>query len=153
MTLTGEQFLTASPDVRRQELDRLGLLRYSKFLVPMVLSEANSICVERFLKTPAQVKFPQMHGADMSGLLLDTVNFIRADLSGANLSDSSLRDANLLFAKAIAADLRGADLRGTSLSLTNWTDALVEGCRFGLGNGLTPVQVKQLRDRGALFDL
>lgn len=115
-------------------------------------SEANVICVERFLGAPDRVKFPQMQGADLSGLRLDEVNLIRANLTGTNLRESSLRNANLLFAKAISADLRGADLRGATLSRTAWTETLVEGCHFGDGNGLTEIQMEELRGRGARFD-
>lgn len=151
-SVTGNQFLSSSSDIRRQILDRLGLLRYAEFLLPLTLSDRNAICVERFLNAPDRVKFPQLQGADLSGLMLSEANLIRADLSGTNLRNAQLQNANLLFARAIAADFRGADLRGATFSCSNWTHALVEGCNFGCGNGLTAAQTRTLRERGALFD-
>ena len=150
-SITAEQFLNAERDRRRQVLDLLGLSRYGDILLPMQASATNVICVERFLRTPDRVKFPQLQGADLSGLKLDDVNLIRADLTGTSLRESRLRNANLLFATAIATDLRGANLNGATLSRMVWTGALVEDCYFGDGNGLTDKQMEELRGRGALF--
>ncbi len=150
-SVSAEQFLNADRDRRSQILDLLGLSRYGDILLPMQVSDANIICVERFLSAPDRVKFPQLQGADLSHLALNNINLIRADLSGTNLRESSLQAADLLFAKAIAADFRGADLRGATLSRTVWTGALVENCHFGDGSGLTNRQMEELRGRGARF--
>ena len=152
MPVSAEEFLNADRDRRIHILDELGLSRYGELLLSIQTSTANLACVDRFLSAPERVKFPQMQGADLSGLRLDDVNLIRADLTGTNLRESSLRNANLLFSKAISADLRGADLRGATLSRTAWTETLVEGCHFGDGNGLTEMQMEALRGRGALFN-
>jgi len=50
------------------------------------------------------------------------------------------------------ADLRDADLRGATLNETVWTAALVEGCNFGSGIGLTQKQRTDLKVGGAIFD-
>ncbi|MGK7912232.1 MAG: pentapeptide repeat-containing protein [Synechococcus sp.] len=147
-----EQFLNADRDRRRQILDRIGLSRYGDILLPMRLSAVNIMCVERFLSAPERVKFPQLQEADLSRLVLEDVNLIRADLTGTNLRESSLQNGNLLFAKAIGADFRGANLRGATLSRTVWTNALVKGCCFGNGNGLSQSQREELQRRGAQFE-
>jgi len=105
-----------------------------------------------FFKTPSQAKFPNLRGAELSNLILDGVNFIRGDLTGANLKGSRLLEADLLFANFTGADLRDADLRGATLNETVLSGALVEGCNFGTGIGLTDQQRRDLKVRGALFE-
>jgi uncharacterized protein YjbI with pentapeptide repeats len=80
------------------------------------------------------------------------VNFIRGDLTGANLKGCRLLEADLLFANFTEADLRDADLRGATLNETVWLGALVKGCDFGTGIGLTNKQRIDLKVRGAIFD-
>ena len=150
-SVSAKQFLSADRDRRSHILDHLGLSRFGDILLPMRASDSNIACVERFLSAPDRVKFPQLQGANLSGLRLDGVNLIRADLTGTNLRESSLQAADLLLAKAIAADFRGANLRGATLSRTVWSNALVDDCQFGAGNGLTELQMEELRGRGALF--
>lgn len=119
----------------------------------MPLSEANLACIMRFFKSPSQVKFPNLRGAELSGLVLDGVNLIRGDLSEACLRESSLVNADLIFANFTGADLRNADLNGATLNETIWSGALVEQCQFGIGIGLTDEQRRNLKIRGARFNL
>ncbi len=143
------RFLEQNPDERLQILKKLGIARYD-FLTKMRLNEANVVCVSRFLQNPHQLKFPNLMGADLSGLVLDGVNFIRGNLSGAILRGSSLVNADLIFANLTGADLRNASLMGATLNETIWLDALVDGCEFGEGVGLTETQRQDLRFRGAI---
>lgn len=149
---TCTQFLEQSPQKRLQTLKQLGLARYADFLTQMPLSEANVACVMRFFKNPSRVKFPNLRGAELSGLVLDGVNFIRGDLSAASLRRSSLVNADLIFANFTGADLRDADLRDATLNETIWSSALVDQCQFGTGIGLTNEQRRDLKVRGGLFN-
>lgn len=149
---TCTQFLEQDPQQRLLTLKQLGLARYADFLTQMPLSEANVACVMRFFRNPSRAKFPNLRGAELSGLVLDGVNFIRSDLSGANLRGSSLVNADLLFADFTAADLRNADLRGATLNETVWSGALVDQCQFGKGIGLTDEQRTDLKVRGATLN-
>jgi uncharacterized protein YjbI with pentapeptide repeats len=149
--LTCTQFLEQNPQQRLLTLKQLGLARYD-FLTKMPLTEANVACVMRFFQAPSRAKFPNLRRADLSGLVLDGVNFIRGDLTGANLRGSCLLEADLIFANFTGADLRDADLRGATLNETVWSAALVEGCNFGTGIGLTDKQRKDLKVGGAIID-
>jgi len=144
------QFLEQNPEQRLQTLKQLGIGRY-EFLTKIKLSEVNIICIMRFLQNPSQLKFPNLANADLSNLILDEVNFIRGNLTGANLQLSSLVNADLLFANFTKADLRNADLTGATLNQTIWLDALVEDCQLGIGIGLTQLQRQDLQMRGAKF--
>jgi len=148
---TAIQFLEKSPPQRLQIIKQLGIARY-EFLTKMRLNEANIICMIRFFKYPSQLKFPNLIGADLSGLILDGVNLIRGNLSGANLQGSSLINADLLFANFTKADLRNADLRGTTLNETIWLETLVDKCQLGVGTGLNHLQCQELKLRGARFN-
>ncbi|WP_375497730.1 pentapeptide repeat-containing protein [uncultured Nostoc sp.] len=148
---TAIQFLEQSPLERLQILKQLGIARY-EFLTKIRLNEANIICMMRFFKYPSQLKFPNLIGADLSGLILDGVNLIRGNLSKANLQNTSLVNADLLFANFTKADLRNADLRGATLNETIWLDALVNNCQFGVGTGLNDLQRHDLQLRGARFN-
>ncbi len=148
---TAIDFLKQSPSKRLQILQTLGIARYD-FLTQMRSTEANIICIMRFLQNPNQLKFPNLVEADLSGLILDEVNFIRGNLSEANLQNSSLVNADLLFVNFTKADLRNANLRGATLNETIWLDTLLAGCQFGLGIGLTELQRKDLQRRGARFN-
>ncbi len=148
---TAIQFLEHSPEQRLQVLQQLGIARYD-FLTKMRLNEANIACVMRFLQNPTKLKFPNLIGADLSGLVLDEVNFIRGNLSKANLQGSSLVNADLIFANFTNADLRNANLRGATLNETIWLGALVDECEFGKGVGLISSQRKDLQLRGARFN-
>lgn len=143
-------FLEQTPLQRRQILQKLGIARYN-FLTQMRLNEANINCIIRFLSNPNQVKFPNLSGADLSGLNLDSVNLIRGNLSNANLQGSSLVNADLLFANFTKANLINADLSGATLNETIWLDALVNNCQLGIGTGLSQQQRKDLQLRGARF--
>ena len=148
---TAIQFLEQNPVNRLQTLQSLGMGRY-EFLTKMRLNEANISCIMRFFQNPSQLKFPNLVGADLSGLILDGVNFIRGNLSGANLQGCSLVNADLLFANFTKADLRNADLRGATLNETIWLNALVDGCQFSVNSGLSTLQCKDLQMRGAEFN-
>jgi uncharacterized protein YjbI with pentapeptide repeats len=148
---TAIQFLELSSPQRLEILKQLGIARYD-FLTKIRLNETNIICMMRFLKDPNQLKFPILIGADLSGLILDGVNFIRGNLSEANLQGSSLVNADLLFANLMKADLRNADLRGATLNETIWLETLVDKCHLGIGNGLTTLQRQDLQVRGARFN-
>ncbi|HYX15573.1 MAG TPA: pentapeptide repeat-containing protein [Nostoc sp.] len=148
---TAIQFLEKSPPQRLQILKQLGIARY-EFLSKIRLNEANIICMMRFFQYPSQLKFPNLIGADLSGLILDGVNFIRGNLSGANLQGTSLINADLLFANFTKADLRNADLQGATLNETIWLEALVDKCDLGVGTGLTQMQRQDLQLRGARFN-
>jgi Pentapeptide repeats (8 copies) len=146
------QFLEQSPKDRLLVLSSLGLARYGTFLAQMPLTKFNIACVMRFLQNPDRVKFPDLRAAELAGLALDGVNFIRGDLSGANLRDCRLHRADLVFARLVRTDLRGADLRGATLNETLWSRTLVKGCRLGQGIGLTEQQRRALSADGALFE-
>jgi uncharacterized protein YjbI with pentapeptide repeats len=148
---TCTQFLEQNSQQRLLTLKNLGLARY-EFLTQISLTEANIACVMGFFKAPSRAKFPNLRGADLSGLVLNGVNFIRGDLTGANLKGSRLLEADLIFANFTGADLRDADLRGATLNETVWSAALVEGCNFGTGMGLTDEQRTHLKAGGAIFD-
>ena len=148
---TAIQFLEQSPPQRLQTLKQLGIARY-EFLTKIRLNEVNIICMMRFFKYLSQLKFPNLIGADLSGLILDEVNLIRGNLSGANLQNTSLVNADLLFANFTKADLRNADLRGTTLNETIWLEALVDKCQLGVGTGLNDLQRQDLQLRGARFN-
>ncbi|MBW4499447.1 MAG: pentapeptide repeat-containing protein [Scytonema hyalinum WJT4-NPBG1] len=146
------QFLEQSPQQRLETLRQLGIARYD-FLTKMCLNEANIVCIMRFIQNPSQLKFPNLMGADLSGLILDEVNFIRGNLLGANLRGSSLVNADVIFANFTNADLRNANLNGATLNETIWLNALVKECEFGEGIGLTNSQRQDLRIRGGRFNL
>lgn len=148
---TGEAFLAQTPERRLHMLKSLGLGRFAPFLTKLSPSSANLNCVVTFLKTPDRVKFPPLRGADLAGLHLEGVNFIRADLTGANLQNCSLENADMIFARLMDADLRGANLYGATLNETIWTGARVEQCIFGQGKGLTTPQRRELTAKGAIF--
>jgi uncharacterized protein YjbI with pentapeptide repeats len=143
-------FLEKSPQQRLQALKQLGIGRYD-FLTKMHLNDANIACVMRFIENPKNLKFPILIEADLSNLVLDEVNFIRGNLTGANFQGSSLVNADLIFANFTKADLRNADLTGATLNETVWLNALVDECQFGEGIGLTKLQRKDLQLRGAKF--
>ena len=147
---TAIQFLEQSPPQRLQILKQLGIARYD-FLTQIQLNEVNIICIMRFFKYPSQLKFPNLMGADLSGLILDGINFIRGNLSEANLQGSSLINADLLFVNFTKADLRNADLRGATLNKTIWLETLVDKSEFGVGIGLNDLQRQDLQLRGARF--
>lgn len=134
------QFLEQNHQQRLLLLKQLGLGRY------------NVACVMRFFSHPSLVKFPNLKGADLSGLVLDDVNLIRGNLTQANLQGSSLVNADLIFADFTGADLRAASLRGATLNETIWSGTSVELCHLGLGIGLTQEQRTDLKLRGARFD-
>ncbi|GAB1538625.1 hypothetical protein NUACC21_12870 [Scytonema sp. NUACC21] len=144
------QFLEQNPKERLQVLKQLGIARYD-FLTNIRLNESNIVCMMRFLQNPSQLKFPNLMGADLSGLVLDEVNFIRGNLSGVNLCESSLINADLIFANFTHADLRNANLTGATLNQTVWLNTLVDGCEFGQGIGLTQNQRADLQLHGAKF--
>ncbi|MEH2089159.1 pentapeptide repeat-containing protein [Nostoc sp.] len=148
---TAIQFLEQTPPQRLQILKQLGIARY-EFLSKIQLNEANIICIMRFFQSPSQLKFPNLMGADLSGLILDGVNFIRGNLSEANLQGSSLVNADLLFVNFTKADLRNADLRGATLNETIWLETLVDKCQFGGGIGLNHLQRQDLELRKAIFN-
>ncbi|MDZ8133912.1 MAG: pentapeptide repeat-containing protein [Nostoc sp. DedQUE04] len=148
---TAIHFLEQSPPQRLQILKQLGIARY-EFLTKIQLNKANIICIMRFFKSPSQLKFPNLMRADLSGLVLDDVNFIRGNLSEANLQDSSLVNADLLFVNFTKADLRNADLRGATLNETIWLETLVDKCQFGVGIGLNHLQRQDLELRKAIFN-
>ncbi|MBD2517774.1 pentapeptide repeat-containing protein [Nostoc sp. FACHB-973] len=145
------EFLEQNPPQRLKILKELGIARY-ECLTKICLNEANIICMMRFLKYPNQLKFPNLEQADLSGLILDGLNFIRANLSAANLQGSSLVNADLLFANLTKANLKNADLTGATLNETIWLDTLVEQCQLGVGIGLTHLQRQDLQLRGAKFN-
>ncbi|MDZ8032322.1 pentapeptide repeat-containing protein [Nostoc sp. DedSLP04] len=147
---TAINFLEQSSPQRLQILKQLGIARY-EFLTKINLNEANIICIIRFFKYPSQLKFPNLMGADLSGLILDDVNFIRGNLSEANLQGSSLVNADLLFVNFTKADLRNADLRGATLNETIWLETLVNKCQFGVGIGLNHLERQDLELRKAIF--
>ncbi|WP_193196297.1 pentapeptide repeat-containing protein [Nostoc sp. MG11] len=148
---TAIKFLKQSPSQRLQILKQLGIARY-EFLTKIRLNEANIICTIQFLQYPNKLKFPNLIRADLSGLILDGVNFIKGNLSEANLQGSSLANADLLFVNFTRANLRNADLRCATLNETIWLDTLVDECEFGAGIGLTQLQRQDLQRRGARFN-
>ncbi|RAM49685.1 MAG: hypothetical protein C6Y22_21060 [Hapalosiphonaceae cyanobacterium JJU2] len=144
-------FLEKKYEQRLQILKQLGIARY-KFLTKMRLNETNIVCISRFFANPTQLKFPNLMGADLSGLELEGVNLIRGNLSGANLKGSILVDADLIFANFTNADVTDADFRGATLNETIWLKALVKKCNFGEGVGLNNQQRQDLVMGGAVFN-
>lgn len=149
---TSTDFLEQPLQKRLLILKEVGLARYADFLTIMPLTEANIICISRLFSNPSRAKFPNLQGVELSGLVLDGVNFIRGDLSGANLSSSSLIDADLIFANFTNANLSDANLQGATLNETIWHNAVVKNCNFGLGIGITNKQHQNLLDYGAIFE-
>lgn len=147
---TALAFLQQDETVRYHILREYGIARYT-FLTKMQLNQANIICLMRYLENPSKLKFPNLVGADLSGLILDGVTLIRGNLSHANLSNSSLVNADLLFANLTGTDLRSCNLQGATLNETIWQDALVTGCRLDGSIGLTSMQCQDLQMRGAVF--
>ncbi len=145
-------FLEQTPPKRLQILKEMGLARYADFLTIMPLAEVNIACIMRFFSNPSRAKFPNLQGVELSNLVLDRVNFIRGDLSGANLSNSSLVDADLIFANFTKANLSNANLQGATLNETIWHDAIIKNCNFSIGIGITNKQRQELVTRGAMFD-
>ncbi len=144
-------FLRQLPQKRLLILNEIGLARYASFLTIMPLTEANIACIMRFFINPSKAKFPNLQGANLAGLVLDGVNFIRGDLSKVNLSNSSLVDADLIFANFTNANLSNANLQGATLNETIWQNAIVEKCNFGVGIGITNKQRQELKNNGAIF--
>lgn len=144
------EFLEQDAQQRLYILKQYGIARYT-FLLQMRLNEANIICVARYLQNPRALKFPNLIGADLSGLILDGVNLIRGNLSGANLSNSSLVKADLIFVNFTGADLSYANLSGATLNETIWEDTLVTGCQLDNTIGLTLAQRQDLLSLGAKF--
>lgn len=147
---TAIAFLEQDEITRSQILREHGIARYT-FLTKMQVNQANIICVMRYLENPSKLKFPNLVGADLSGLILDGVTLIRGNLSYANLSNSSLVNADLLFANLTGTDLRSCNLEGATLNETIWQDALVTDCQLGVSIGLTSMQRQDLQMRGAVF--
>lgn len=145
-------FLDKPSQKRLLILKEIGLARYADFLTIMPLTEANIACIMRFFNDPKRVKFPNLHGAELSGLVLDGVNFIRGDLFGANLSNSSLVDADLIFANFTNANLNNTNLQGATLNETVWLGTSVINCNFGDGIGITNKQRQELISCGAKFN-
>lgn len=141
-------FLEQDAQQRLHILKQHGIVRYT-FLLQMRLNEANVSCVARYLENPRGLKFPNLVGADLSGLILDGVNLIRGNLSGANLSNTSFVKADLIFVNFTGADLRNANLSGATLNETIWKDTLVSGCQLDSTIGLTQIQRQNLLSLGA----
>ena len=148
---TSTSFLEQTPQKRLLILKGIGLGRYAEFLTIMPLTQANITCIMRFFSNPKKVKFPNLQGAELSGLVLDGVNFIRGDLSGVNLSNSSLIDADLIFANFTQANLTNANLQGATLNETIWHSVVVTNCNFGAGIGISCKQRQDLVNCGAVF--
>lgn len=145
-------FLEQEPSDRLQILKQLGLARYADFMLLMPNTAANVVCLVRFFADPSRVKFPDLRDVELTGLVLDGANLIRANLTRAKLNGSSLVKADLIHAQLQDADLRNADLRGATLNKTSWVGAEVEGCRLGVGVGLTDGQRQDLQNRGAWLE-
>ena len=146
----GQRFLEKSVSERLEILKALGLKRY-QFLTQMPLTESNILVIMRFLGSPERVKFPQLQGAELAGLDLQGVNWIRGNLTGANLQNCCLMKADLIFVNFTQADLRNADLRGATLNESIWLETQVEGCHLAGTIGLTTAQRQELRQKGAIF--
>lgn len=146
------RFLEQGAGDRLKILKQLGLARYADFMLLMPHTAANVTCIVRFFTDPSRVKFPDLRGVELAGLVLDGANLIRANLTGAKLNGSRLVKADLIYAQLQDADLRDADLRGATLNKTSWAGAWVEGCRLGVGVGLTEEQRQDLQNRGALLE-
>lgn len=144
-------FLEKPPQKRSLVLKEMGLARYAGFLSVMPLTEANITCIMRFFINPSKAKFPNLQGADLSGLVLNGMNFIRGNLSGANLSNTSLVEADLIFANFTQANLSDANLQGATLNETIWHGAIVKNCKFGEGIGIANRQHQELETGGAIF--
>ena len=104
-----------------------------------------------YFQDTRRLKFPRLKNADLSGLILDNVNWIRGDLTGAKLIGTRLRNADLIFANFTNADLTEADLTGATLNETIWNNATVTGCLFSSGIGLTQQQRQILSQKRGIF--
>ena len=145
------EFLHQSPAQRLKILQEMGIGRYD-FLTQIPLTENNIICLMGYFQDTRRLKFPRLINADLSGLILDDVNWIRGDLRGAKLRGTRLINADLIFANFTNADLTEADLTGATLNETIWNNATVTGCLLGSGIGLTQQQRQILSQNKGIFN-
>lgn len=91
---------------------------------------------------PANFYSKKLRHIDLSGLILDEMNFSYADLRDANLRESSLINANLT-----GANLQSADLSDTKLKNANFTTAnLKNASLFGATIEKTTFSYADLRN-------
>jgi uncharacterized protein YjbI with pentapeptide repeats len=94
--------------------------------------------------TEADLSYADFMGASLieanfSGANLNGTNFYRADLRSANFSNANLEDANfenatLGNANFHGANLKSANLTGTNCVETDFTSAIITGCKiYGIG--------------------
>ena len=112
-------------------------------------------------KIARQLSGSDLSDADLSNAILISADLTNADLSGADLSTADLRSfrsfldirdrlnrlnrldrLDRLNCLDHNANLEGADL----------TDAIVEGCQFGDGVGLSAIEKEHLKRRGGIFN-
>jgi uncharacterized protein YjbI with pentapeptide repeats len=147
-----QQFLSQSSPQRLEILQQLGLERYQQLLCFLSPTAANQQCLLRFFTNPQQVKFPQLQGANLSGLDLQGMNLIRAKFNNAQLVQCCLRSADLIFGDFSGANLTAADLRGCTINETQWYEAIVFHCDLRQTIGLTAQQQHSLQQQGAILD-
>ncbi len=146
------QFLHQSVALRRETLQKLGLERYQQLLCHLPPTNANQLCLRRFLADARRVKFPQLQGADLADLDLQGMNLIRAKFNNAQLQRCCLQSADLIFADFTGADLSDADLRHCTLHESQWTNTIVIRCDLRGTVGLTSQQQQILSQAGAILD-
>ena len=128
-------------------------------------------------KIARQLSGADLSDADLSNAILINVDLTNADLSGADLSKADLRALrdrldlrdlrdlralrdllsllsllSLLRARRDLRHLRDRLDRSTNLEGADLTDTIVEGCQFGDGVGLSPLQKEYLKRRGGIFN-
>jgi hypothetical protein len=147
-----QQFLSQSAPQRLEILHQLGLERYQQLLCFLSPTAANQQCLLRFFANPQQVKFPQLQGADLTGLDLQGMNLIRAKFNNAQLGQCCLRAADLIFGDFSGANLTQADLRGCTINETQWLNTIVFRCDLRQAVGLSAQQRHLLQQQGAILD-
>ena len=118
-------------------------------------------------KIARQLSGSDLSDADLSNAILISADLTNADLSGADLSTADLRSFLNLRDLRDLLDLRDRlnlrDLRNRLVHLNcldhnanlegaDLTDAIVEGCQFGDGVGLSAIEKEHLKRRGGIFN-
>jgi uncharacterized protein YjbI with pentapeptide repeats len=145
------QFLQLPAAQRLSILQNIGLERYQQLLCYLSPTAANHECLQGFLVAPQQVKFPQLQGADLTGLDLRGMNLIRAKFNNSRLTSCCLRSADLIFGDFTGANLCDADLQDCTINEAQWLNAIVLRCDLRGAVGLTPQQQSLLQRNGAIL--
>ena len=118
-------------------------------------------------KIARQLSGSDLSDADLSNAILISADLTNADLSGADLSTADLRSfrsfldiRNLRNLRDLLNRLNRLDRldrlncldHNANLEGADLTDAIVEGCQFGDGVGLSAIEKEHLKRRGGIFN-